>query len=852
MENGSELMGVTEWMPATVPGGVHYDLYRAGWIEHPWFEQNSLACEWVENRWWIYQTVLDGHELPDAGSKVELIMRGIDYEALVYLNEEYLGEHIGMFHHAVFDITDFYRNGTQLTLTIICKHAPDEMSQIGRTSQTYTQKSRFNYKWDFSTRLVNIGIWDEVYLQVHNRYSMKDVVVTSRPELNASRGSIRVSACIQATDPRVDNARLSAETKLSLNMSLLDPEGNECAFLVCPVQPASGCVEAELAVQQPRLWYPNGYGEQPLYQLLLELKIDECCLDRQVIQTGFRTLTYERNEGSPPDALPYTFVVNGNRVYIQGVNITPIDHLYGNVLPEQYGYMLEMIKRAGMNMVRVWGGGLIEKDVFYDLCDRYGIMVWQEFIQSSSGVDNIPSKQPQFLKLLRESAISALIRKRNHISLAVWSGGNELMDESGTPSTFEDENIALLKNLVEQYDSQRQFLPTSASGPVEFVTKEKGVSHDVHGFWKYLGHPEHYEFYGDVDHLFHSEFGVDGMSSPKSLCKFLGESQRVPVSMKDSLIWRHHGEWWDTLERDIALFGPLESLTILSDASQWIQAEGLRFILQTNRRRQFHNSGSLIWQLNEPYPNVSNTCLIDYYGEAKMAYYWTRQVFRPLHASLDYRKLGYRVGEVLEAPVYFCATRKTMASVIARVYDAQGNMRNEQCLGGNRNEGAGARQIGVFSLRITESLGELFIVRLSIEEDQGDFLPQDYFFTVGEEAVYAPALRLSGAVLEVGAPGNWEAGNVTKEGLSSLRRNYKIRNNGQVSALHVRCEETTNAYWMEATDQFFTLLPGESREIGVTCFRKRAGGFLEEDSVDDSTFPMLKFRSFGDANGECL
>ena len=253
-----------------------------------------------------------------------------------------------------------------------------------------------------------------------------------------------------------------------------------------------------------------------------------------------------------------------------------------------------------------------------------GFLVWQEFIQSSSGIDNIPSQQPRFLELLAEAATHAVKTKRHHVSLTIWSGGNELTDKNGVPATYEDPNIAMLKRIVQEHDPQRLFLPTSASGPREFLSdtpENKGRNHDVHGHWVYLGIEKHYKFYGASDSLLHSEFGVDGCSAVKSLKKFLSPANLKPCSMKENLVWRHHGEWWDVYDRQRELFGENIDLKTFALGSQWVQAEGLRFIVEANRRRQWRNSGSIIWQFNEPWPNVSCTSLVDYCFEPKMAYY---------------------------------------------------------------------------------------------------------------------------------------------------------------------------------------------------------------------------------------
>ncbi|MEK0317002.1 glycoside hydrolase family 2 protein [Cohnella sp. 56] len=891
MEIGQELLGVTDWLPATVPGGVHADLLRAGLIEDPWFGLNSWKCEWVENRWWVYRAAFAS---PQTGSgRTELVFKGLDYEAQVYVDGKLLGEHVGMYHEAVFDITEAVRTQERVEVTVMFKHAPDEMAQIGRTSQTYTQKSRFNYKWDFSTRLVNIGIWDDVLLRMHEAWSLEDVSVTTDADAEAGTGVIAVSASALAAgvatggasgnagggsegervpgrernagDERMPSAGSRA---LVLRVDVTDPSGNAVAMAETPLGAdgggGGGRGSLRIPIEQAKLWQPNGYGAQPLYTVRLTLLAGGAVMDERVVRTGVRSLSYALNEDSPAEALPYTFVVNGKRIYIRGVNMTPLDHLYGNVTPEQYEYYVLMMKRAGVNMVRIWGGGIIEKERFYDLCDRHGILVWQEFIQSSSGIDNEPSKRPEFLELIAQTAVSALKAKRNHVSLTVWSGGNELMSEPNVPSTYADENLAMLQALVAAHDPQRLFLPTSASGPVQYITPEQGVSHDVHGHWKYQGNPGHYELYSDVDNLFHSEFGVDGVSAVKSLRKFLPAAELRPVSMADSLVWRHHGEWWDTYDRDLELFGEggLDDIGTFSRASQWIQAEGLRYVLEANRRRAFRNSGSIIWQLNEPYPNASSTSLVDYYGESKMAYYWTRRAFSPAFASAEYRRLNFRTGESFEARLFAGAHEAAEGLTLrSRLFAADGSLLHEQS-DAVSVDGDHAAHAGDVSVLVTEAFGELFLLRLELCGADGAVLhANDYFFSTRERDIYAPALAMGAGVgLTMAALGDWKPADMGTETdvrdrkptdmdagerwLEAVTRSYRLANESGEIAMHVHAEETTNGWWLEADDLYFTLLPGESREVAVTCWRKRAGGFLAEDRAAGEMLPELAFRGF--------
>ncbi len=839
MELGQELLGICEWLPATVPGGVHYDLYQAGLIPHPYKDLNSLQCEWVENRWWMYRTMIQPIEEP--GHKVELVFKGIDYEAIVYVDGERLGEHKGMFTEAVFDLTPRLKP-EPMELTVLLMHAPDEMGQIGKTSETFTQKSRFNYKWDFSTRLVNIGIWDEVVL----RCKLDDVRLATDVE-DAQRiadGSHVGLICVEASIVATGGGEASAHTAEEVVLRARCSSPDEQLLHVETIRARCGeRVSVQFKLPAALLWYPNGYGEQPLYTVRLELcSEDGELLDTQQHRSGIRKLAYLPNDGSPADALPYTVQINNRRIYIRGVNLAPLDHLYGNVLDSQYDRIVYMMKQAHMNLVRVWGGGLIERTRLYEQCDRHGILIWQEFIQSSSGVDNLPSQKPEFLALLREAAVTALRSRRNYVSLTVWSGGNELMSAPNKPSTFGDPNLAMLRELVQRHDPQRLCLPTSASGPVQYITEEKGRGHDVHGHWKYLDNPQHYTFYGDNDNLFHSEFGVDGVSSVKSLRKFLSEPHLTPVSMQESIVWRHHGEWWDTLARDQRLFGELSELESFAAASQWVQAEGLRYILEANRRRKFQSSGSVIWQLSEPWPNVSCTNLLDYYGETKMSYYWTKQAFAPIHVSLDYRTLQVKRGETVHHDVYLHSHDPDIAVEIrVEVVDVSGRVcaaaRYEAFTAEDRSA-----LVGAMSWTMPEDGEELVLVRIAYRWEGGSAECYPYIFSAAsDERLYRSVLTLAPPTLAVSCLEDWRA----IPGTELLESRLLVSNVGAAAALHVHAEEMTDQYLMEASELYFTLLPGENRTITVRCARKLAGGFLRPEPVEgEFPWPQLVIRSF--------
>lgn len=816
METGQSLAGVTDWIPASVPGGIHVDLFRNGQIENPYFGKNSLYCEWVENRWWMYRTTfpasMDGHEL--RGRHVCLFFQGLDYEAEVFVNDVSCGTHKGMYDCFETDISELLQEENKLV--VIFKGVPQEMGQIGYTSGTSTQKSRFNYKWDFSTRLVNIGFWKDVFLRVREKAEIQEVHLDTDAAGETGKillsGLVRDERKVQDRPLRVAVTvtgpydRRSGDVKALVQSSEAQIQPEKIADVLSEVE--NGHFKTEIMVSKPYLWQSNGSGIPWLYQVKVKLMEEDRVLGEKQYQTGIRSLVLVANEDAPEEALAYTFVLNGRKTYIKGVNMTPLDHAYGTVTGERYGLMVAAMVHARVNLVRVWGGGLIEKEEFYDLCDENGILIWQEFIQSSSGIDNKPGEDPAFLELLAKAAEAAVKEKRNHVSLAVYSGGNELMDAPDRPSGFDNKNLSMLKEIVDREDAGRSFLPTSASGPREFVTREKGVSHDVHGNWRYEGNPGHYELYGESDSLFHSEFGMDGVSEVKSLRRFLPEKALYPTPMSGNPYWQHHGEWWGTYFRDCEMFGHIprerDYLETFVRCSQYMQSEGLRFILEADRRRAFRNSGTIIWQLNEPWPNSSCTNLVDYYGETKAAYYQARRAYERRHISMDYRSLTYQAGTKAAFSVYVSNDDDTFTgSVIMTLRNLSGRILKQWSLEAKIMENSSAL-LTELELVIPEE--PVFFICLLLTDGTGRMLSENrYLFSTKEQMPFDIFLSEKTEV-------KLECGEIEK--LPDGRRvvSVKLVNTGKRCALGVRVAVQQEDWNLLCSENDEILFPGEARE----------------------------------------
>lgn len=646
---------VSDWFPAVVPGDVPSDLRDAGVIPDPWFGLNSRACEWISERDWVYRKEFDAPADMRGKQRIRLRFGAVDFSCHVFLNGKHLGDHVGMYDPFSFDVTDALSWDSPNRLIVVIDHAPKEpenQGQIGWTNQIRLWKARFAYGWDWCTRMIPVGIWQDVALEADDGVRLDDVWIHPTLQQDKAGDPFGLADLIcRITTDFVTASTASALVELSCGSY------RETFHADLGVEAGLAVSELRHTIVKPRLWHANGSGEQALYTAHVVLKNSEgIAVDERTVRFGIRRTRFVPNDGvladDPEDALPYVLEVNGIKTFIKGWNWAPIDQLYGRPHAERYRHAIRLAKEANCNLLRVWGGGLLERELFYDLCDEAGIMVWQEFIQSSSGIDNEPASDPEYIAYCRDQAEKTIVQKRNHPSLLLWCGGNELMQPDGTPLGSDHPTLAALKETVERLDPDRLWLPTSPSGPTfSAEPSNKGRMHDVHGDWKYRGDPDQYALFNGIDPLLHSEFGAEGAANREAFARFMPNDAQWPPDASNPH-WTHHGAWWLNRPTVEKMFGPLDNLDAFVRASQWIQAEGLRYAVESGRRGKWRTAGTIPWQYNESWPNASCTNVLDYYGQPRPAYWWIRRAYAPLLVSARYKKLQWKPGEVFEAEVW--------------------------------------------------------------------------------------------------------------------------------------------------------------------------------------------------------
>lgn len=789
------------WSMASVPGSVQNDVARAGMAPDPYVGLNSLALEWVKDRTWVYKRTFS-MDPAIQGCRVALVFQGVDYTARYYLNGELLGRSTGMFLPVTFEVGELLTFEGENLLAVVIDPAPYEQPQIGYTSQVATQKSRMNYGWDFTPRMVHLGIWQDVSLRVTGPARLEHLYI--RPVLAADYSSADTTVLVRLDKPETVSARVEFDLRW-----MGEDEVLQQSAVTIPEGQSEG--QAVLRLAQPELWWPNGSGEQPLYEVGARVLVEEALSDTRTEATGFRKIEFVPNEDAPEDALPYNLVVNGRKIYIMGWNWVPADVLYGMEQPEKVDRLLNLARNAHVNMLRVWGGGLIEKEAFYRRCDRLGILVWQEFIQSSSGVDNFPSEEPAFIQFLVQNAEQAVTARRNHPALAVWCGGNELHFTQNQLCDDRTPALAALHEVVTRLDPDRHWVPTSPAGGVfSFEIPQEGEAagqrQDVHGPWEYQGLREQYALYNAGRSLLHSEFGVEGLTNLPALNRTIPAERQWPVSL-DNPLWAHLGAWWVKEPMWEAVFGPMKDVETVQRATQFLQAEGLRYAVEADRRRMYQNGGSLPWQFNEPYPMAACTSAVDYFAEPKPVYFSVARSYLPLALSARFNTLAWGGESVFEAEIWAANQgAEFSADLSSQIVELDGRIVLDR---GSRVTCAEnhAAALDAVRLPVERIKSSLFFLDLALWDAAGGLL-------VSNRYLFSKAENLAVMLNDVPRA-------TIKERVEKAGKNWTVylENPSNTAALWVWLEGEKDdllapgyAYF---SDNYFCLYPGEQRVIKV-------------------------------------
>nr|WP_284253755.1 hypothetical protein [Pseudolysinimonas kribbensis] len=617
------------WFPARVPGSVLDDLVGDGQAPDPRHGRDSRAGEWAATRSWVYRRVVDVPRLePD--DRVVLELDGLDPGGTVYWDGEDVGSVDGMFTASRIALP---AEPGRHQLAIVVAPAPDAEPQVGRTERVTRLAPRMTAGWDFCPRMPHQGLWRPVRLRI-GRAQLARVSADAR--VADGRGTVEVGIVLDAAGRTAVVAELTAGGTVRARVEATAAPGHN---------------RLELAVDDPELWWPARLGAPTLYELRVSAG-DET----RVLPIGFRTIEWHPNPGAPEGAHDYALAVNGTEVPLVGWNWVPVDARYGTIDGARIRHLVGLAAGSGARLLRVWGGGLLESEEFYRACDEAGLLVWQEFPQSSSGMQSAPSRDPVFVAGAVAVAQEVVPGLTHHPSLVLFGGGNELEDERGPLEDDRSPVLAAMHDAVERLAPRRGWLPTSPTGPVfhnrmDRIREAPLDQHDVHGPWEHQGLVAHYTLYNAGTSLAHTEFGVEGMTNRRALDALIPAEQQWPAG-RDNPVYRHLGEWWDNETLVQEVFGQrLTDVDRLLRASQLLQAAGLQYAVEADRRRAPRCSMVLPWQLHESFPNAWCTSSVDYHGEPKPAYHAVARAFAADRVTLRIERAA-AAGEPLRAEAW--------------------------------------------------------------------------------------------------------------------------------------------------------------------------------------------------------
>ncbi|MBN2499474.1 MAG: glycoside hydrolase family 2 protein [Anaerolineales bacterium] len=658
--------GSEEWLPAEVPGSVHTDLLALDRIPDPFVADNELEVMWVAESDWEYTRSFTPAADVLAEDQVYLVCDGLDTLAEVYLNGELLGKTNNMFRQYKWEVKAKLQNGENKILIqfpstvayVTAKQAKREMKGVTEAipGGQHVRKAPCHFGWDWGPMLPPVGIWQDIRLEGRSIAKLDDVHLRQFHK----DGKVTIQAILTTENWTADN--------LSAKLKVIAPNGEELEQVAAVS--ADGAT-LEILVEQPELWWPNGYGTQPLYKVKVKLFAGEKPLDKRVYQLGLRTLKLVQE----PDewGKSFKFVVNGVPIFAKGANWIPADSFPTRISDEYIEGLIRDAAIAHQNMLRVWGGGFYEEERFYDLCDQYGILVWQDFIFSCS---TYPWNDPDYHANTEIEIYENIKRIRHRASLALWCGNNEmewgweswgwaLPDEpEKLIAMIDDFNVPalnFLKDMIRQakplpdwkelkaayleyyhhtlpewvadLDPDTSYWPSSPSSNTPFENVNGQEQGDAH-YWDVWHGRKPFTAYRTAFPRFMSEFGFQALPPLKTIATYAEEKDWNMTSY----VMEHHQRSGSGNGLMIAqmtdTFRMPKDFAALVYLSLILQAEGIRFGVEHWRRNRARVMGILYWQLNDCWP-VASWSSIDYFGRWKALHYAAKRFFAPVLLSVE-------------------------------------------------------------------------------------------------------------------------------------------------------------------------------------------------------------------------
>jgi beta-mannosidase len=625
------------WRPAQVPGSVHLDLLHNNLIPDPFFRDNEAKLQWIEDADWEYRTTVQ--VTPDllARKNVDLVFEGLDAYAEVYLNDKLILTADNMFREWRVPVKSLLKPGANQLRILFPSPikaaakiaATDKWREQTRTEEkTYVRKAAFEYGWDWGPRFVTSGIWRPARLEAWDAARISNLHIA---QLDVTAKVAHLSAQVEVTATEDATAKVTldythAGKKVELSRSV-------------ELHPGLNHVDLPVEIASPQLWFPAGYGAQPLYQFNAQLHIANRAEDQASARTGLRSIVLRRDLDQWGRS--FEFIINGIPVFGKGADVIPFDSFPTRVTTEQYRRVLQSARDANMNMIRHWGGGYYETQEFYSICDELGIMIWEDFM---FGNDWQPGTYA-FKQNVELEAEFQVRRLREHPSIVIWSGNNEteqamhwggreLLSPAVRYQMWQDYLTVfsgILARTVNRLAPETPYWPSSPSADYEETSPsfQSGDFHDWsvwHGRVPFSEYEKHFP-------RFMTEYGFQSFPEMRTIEAFTQPEDRTGIFTPVMLAHQKNTEG-NSIIHDYMLkyYSEPRDFPAFLYASQVLQAEGIKVGAEHLRRIRPRAMGSIFWQLNDCWP-VASWSSIDYFGRWKALQYYARRFYSPLLVS---------------------------------------------------------------------------------------------------------------------------------------------------------------------------------------------------------------------------
>ena len=612
----------TLWNLATVPGNIHSDLLENKLIEHPFIGNNEEKLQWISKTDWDYKTTFLVDRKTLQKRHIELSFEGLDTYASVFLNDSLILKTNNAFREFQVEVKSILKAENELRIVFENTSISEDKEKnslkytLPEGNRIFTRKAQFQYGWDWGPKLNTSGIWRPIKLTAWNDYKIENFNIIQKTLTDSI-----ASLIVEIADSNFSKDVLNYEVYINDTLQFQKPEKPEIP----------------ITIKNPKRWWPHNLGEPYLYDIKVVVRNGKTILDSVLVKKGLRTIDLITEKDSIGES--FYFKVNDVPVYAKGANYIPQNSMQNQVTNAHYEKLLNDVVDANMNMLRVWGGGIYENDIFYDLCDEKGILVWQDFMFACA---MYPGDQA-FLENVQEEATQNVKRLRNHASIALWCGNNENAEGwnrwgwQADRSEHEKEEIwsyylkvfdSILPNTVDKLTDTDYWESSPKYGRGNPKYKFEG---DAHDWW--IWHDAYpFEHLEENVPRFMSEFGFQSFPSYEAI-KYINQSDLIDISTYSFQSHQKHSRGFqlmrEYMERDFPVPEKAEDYVYMS---QLLQAYGITKGIEAQRRAKPYNMGTLYWQLNDCWPVVSWSS-IDFFGKWKALHYKAKHSFEDVLVS---------------------------------------------------------------------------------------------------------------------------------------------------------------------------------------------------------------------------